>query len=553
MLQKLLIHNYAIIDHLTLLPDAHLNTITGETGAGKSIVLGALSLILGERADTSVLINKEEKCVVEGYFDVAKNEAFKLQLQAHDLEIEPICIIRREIAVSGKSRAFINDTPVTLQVLNELTPFLVDLQQQFGHLALEQDTFQIDIIDALAQHATLLQSYQKLFSVYKKTQQQLQQLQTQQANWDKEFAYNSFLLNELVEANFKSMEIEELANQLKELSNVERIQQALQYAQHALLESDQALNLELKKVLQQLQGIHAVYPKVAPITERVESAYIELKDIATELSSLQDSISLNPAALEQLQERVDLGYKLLKKHQVTTTDELLAIQKQLQASVGASEHIHVQIETLQKELAALTSEVSNVASLIHEGRVGVIATFEQATNTLLSAVGMPNARFKVRIDSNDQYNTYGNDAVQFLLDANKSGQFLPLHKAASGGEMSRIMLCLKSQTAAALALPTLIFDEVDTGISGEAAKQVGALLKQLALHHQLICITHQPQVAAKGDAHFYVYKEENNAGAVRTQMKVLNQDERIVAIAKMIGGENPSDTAVLTAKELLSL
>jgi DNA repair protein RecN (Recombination protein N) len=553
MLQKLLIHNYAIIDHLTLLPDAHLNTITGETGAGKSIVLGALSLILGERADTSVLINKEEKCVVEGYFDVAKNEAFKLQLQAHDLEIEPICIIRREIAVSGKSRAFINDTPVTLQVLNELTPFLVDLQQQFGHLALEQDTFQIDIIDALAQHATLLQSYQKLFSVYKKTQQQLQQLQTQQANWDKEFAYNSFLLNELVEANFKSMEIEELANQLKELSNVERIQQALQYAQHALLESDQALNLELKKVLQQLQGIHAVYPKVAPITERVESAYIELKDIATELSSLQDSISLNPAALEQLQERVDLGYKLLKKHQVTTTDELLAIQKQLQASVGASEHIHVQIETLQKELAALTSEVSNVASLIHEGRVGVIATFEQATNTLLSAVGMPNARFKVRIDSNDQFNTYGNDAVQFLLDANKSGQFLPLHKAASGGEMSRIMLCLKSQTAAALALPTLIFDEVDTGISGEAAKQVGALLKQLALHHQLICITHQPQVAAKGDAHFYVYKEENNAGAVRTQMKVLNQDERIVAIAKMIGGENPSDTAVLTAKELLSL
>lgn len=553
MLQKLLIHNYAIIDHLTLLPDAHLNTITGETGAGKSIVLGALSLILGERADTSVLINKEEKCVVEGYFDVAKNEAFKLQLQAHDLEIEPICIIRREIAVSGKSRAFINDTPVTLQVLNELTPFLVDLQQQFGHLALEQDTFQIDIIDALAQHATLLQSYQKLFSVYKKTQQQLQQLQTQQANWDKEFAYNSFLLNELVEANFKSMEIEELANQLKELSNVERIQQALQYAQHALLESDQALNLELKKVLQQLQGIHAVYPKVAPITERVESAYIELKDIATELSSLQDSISLNPAALEQLQERVDLGYKFLKKHQVTTTDELLVIQKQLQASVGASEHIHVQIETLQKELAALTSEVSNVASLIHEGRVGVIATFEQATNTLLSAVGMPNARFKVRIDSNDQYNTYGNDAVQFLLDANKSGQFLPLHKAASGGEMSRIMLCLKSQTAAALALPTLIFDEVDTGISGEAAKQVGALLKQLALHHQLICITHQPQVAAKGDAHFYVYKEENNAGAVRTQMKVLNQDERIVAIAKMIGGENPSDTAVLTAKELLSL
>lgn len=553
MLQKLLIHNYAIIDHLTLLPDAHLNTITGETGAGKSIVLGALSLILGERADTSVLINKEEKCVVEGYFDVAKNEAFKLQLQAHDLEIEPICIIRREIAVSGKSRAFINDTPVTLQVLNELTPFLVDLQQQFGHLALEQDTFQIDIIDALAQHATLLQSYQKLFSVYKKTQQQLQQLQTQQANWDKEFAYNSFLLNELVEANFKSMEIEELANQLKELSNVERIQQALQYAQHALLESDQALNLELKKVLQQLQGIHAVYPKVAPITERVESAYIELKDIATELSSLQDSISLNPAALEQLQERVDLGYKLLKKHQVTTTDELLVIQKQLQASVGASEHIHVQIETLQKELAALTSEVSNVASLIHEGRVGVIATFEQATNTLLSAVGMPNARFKVRIDSNDQFNTYGNDTVQFLLDANKSGQFLPLHKAASGGEMSRIMLCLKSQTAAALALPTLIFDEVDTGISGEAAKQVGALLKQLALHHQLICITHQPQVAAKGDAHFYVYKEENNAGAVRTQMKVLNQDERIVAIAKMIGGENPSDTAVLTAKELLSL
>jgi DNA repair protein RecN (Recombination protein N) len=551
MLQKLLIHNYAIIDQLTLSPDAHLNTITGETGAGKSIVLGALSLILGDRADTSVLINKEEKCIVEGYFDVANNEVFKLQLQAHDLEVEPVCIIRREIAVSGKSRAFINDTPVTLQVLNELTPFLVDLQQQFGHLALEQDTFHIDIMDALAQHATALQSYQKQFSVYKKTQQELQRLQTQQDNWDKELTYNSFLLNELMEANFQAQEIEALANQLKELSNVERIQQALQYAQYALLESDQALNLELKKVLQQIQGIHSVFPKVTPISERIESAYIELKDIAAELSSLQDSISLNPAALEQLQERVDLGYKLLKKHQVNTTEELLAIQQQLQASVGASENIQVQIESLQKELKTLYTELSASATLIHEGRVGVVSSFEQTTNDLLSAVGMPNARFKVNIETNEQFNAYGIDKVQFLLDANKSGQFLPLHKAASGGEMSRIMLCLKSQTAAALALPTLIFDEVDTGISGEAAKQVGVLLKQLALHHQLICITHQPQVAAKGDAHFYVFKEENKEGAVRTQMRLLSDEERIFAIAKMIGGENPSDTAVLTARELL--
>ena len=551
MLQKLLINNYAIIDQLTLLPDAHLNTITGETGAGKSIVLGALSLILGDRADTAVLINKEEKCIVEGYFDVAHNEVFNLQLQAHDLEIEPICIIRREIAVSGKSRAFINDTPVTLQVLNELTPYLVDLQQQFGHLALEQDTFQIDVIDALAQHATLLQSYHKLFSVYKKTQQDLQRLQTQQANWDKEVTYNTFLLNELVEANFKSMEIEELANQLKELSDIERIQQALQYAQHALLESDQALNIELKKVHQQLQAIHSVYPKVSPITERIESAYIELKDIAAEISSLQDSININPAALEQLQERVDLGYKLLKKHQANTTEELLVIQQQLQESVGASENIQGQIDTLQKELSTLHSELSAAASLIHEGRVGVVVSFEQTTNQLLSAVGMPNARFKVTITTNEQFNAHGFDQIQFLLDANKSGQFLPLHKAASGGEMSRIMLCLKSQTAAALALPTLIFDEVDTGISGEAAKQVGALLKQLASHHQLICITHQPQVAAKGDAHFYVFKEENKDGAVRTQMKHLTTDERILAIAKMIGGENPSETAVLTARELL--
>jgi len=551
MLQKLLIHNYAIIDQLTLLPDAHLNTITGETGAGKSIVLGALSLILGERADTSVLINKEEKCIVEGYFDVAKNEAFITQLQVHDLEVEPVCIIRREIAVSGKSRAFINDTPVTLQVLNELTPYLVDLQQQFGHLALEQDTFQIDVVDALAQHATALQSYQKLFSVYKKAQQELHRLQTQQANWEKEYTYNSFLLNELTEANFQTHEIEDLASQLKELSNVERIQQALQYAQHALLESDQALNLELKKVLQQIQGIHSVFPKVTPISDRIESAYIELKDIAAELSSLQDSISLNPAALEQLQERVDLGYKLLKKHQVNTTEELLAIQQQLQTSVGASENIQVQIETLQNELAVLHTELSSAAALIHEGRVGVVAGFEQATNDLLSAVGMPNARFKVQINISDHFNADGIDSVQFLLDANKSGQFLPLHKAASGGEMSRIMLCLKSQTAAALALPTLIFDEVDTGISGEAAKQVGVLLKQLALHHQLICITHQPQVAAKGDAHFFVFKEENKEGAVRTQMRLLTNEERVLAIAKMIGGESPSETAVLTARELL--
>ena len=552
MLQKLVIKNYAIIDHLVIEPDAHLNTVTGETGAGKSIILGALSLILGERADTSVLINKNEKSVIEGYFDVSNNEVFKQAMAEAELDYDTQCIIRREISTSGKSRAFINDTPVMLNVLNKLTSLLVDLHLQFGHLALEDDNFQMEVLDAVGNSALAAENYRKLYYRHKTIKQKLADNRERQSQWQKEADYKQYLLDELLQAGFKENEIEQADQQLKQMSHAERIISVLQAGRTLLEEGEQPLVNKLKRVSQQLQGIIDVMPEIKPLQERISSVWAELKDIAGELEHEAGKVLLDPAMMEQLQQRIDLGFKLLKKHGLKTTEELLTLQKHLEEELKATLDINEAIEHLAKEEGILYKELIWEAEKLSALRKKAIPSFTKKINELLILVGMPNARFDVLMESIPP-STHGTDHVNFLLDANKSGQFQPLQKVASGGEMSRIMLCIKSLTAQALHMPTLIFDEVDTGISGEAARQVGILLRDLSKYHQVICITHQPQVAAKGSRHFYVYKEADKNERLSTKVKVLQQDERVLAIARMIGGEKPSEAAISNARELVAV
>ncbi len=551
MLQKLSIRNYAIIDHLVLSPDPRLNTVTGETGAGKSIILGALSLILGDRADTSVLINKSEKCVVEAQFEVTGNEVFRAALRAEDLDDEPQCIIRREISTSGKSRAFINDTPVNLGTLHKLTSLLVDLHQQFDHLALQNDSFQLDVLDAIAKSTPQVTAYAGLYGRYRKVSGQLAALRAEQAQWQKEADYKQFLLDELLQAAFKDGEIEQADTQLKSLGHAERIQAVLGGSRALLEEGEQPFIHELKKAIQQMQGIAEWLPASVPVAERFQSVWAELKDLCDEVGQLERAVSLDPELMQRLQERMDLGYRLFKKHGVTDTAGLLALQARLDSELQASLNVADRIEDLSVESARLLQELQSAADALSALRGGVAPGIAKEVTRLLGLVGMPNARFDIRLTKLPQPGPAGIDEVRFVLDANKSGQFLPLHKAASGGEMSRIMLSIKSLTAQAMQLPTLIFDEVDTGISGEAARQVGILLRSLASYHQVICITHQPQVAARGAQHFFVYKDEGEGGRITTKVRTLEGDQRIRAIAQMIGGEEPSKAAVENAKELV--
>ncbi|MBL7692718.1 MAG: DNA repair protein RecN [Flavipsychrobacter sp.] len=550
MLQQLVINNYAIIDRVSIEPDAGLNTVTGETGAGKSIILGALSLILGERADTSVLINKDEKSVIEGHFFVKGNEPLARALAEEEIDQDDVCIIRREISANGKSRAFVNDTPVTLQLLNKLTSMLVDLQQQFGHLAIAEDSFQVNALDAVANNIKPAEAYREKYKTYKRCQKELEEKQAQLAKMKQEADYKQYLLDELVQASFKDNEIEEAEQQLKQMAHSERILAVLQGAYGVLSEGEQPLVNELKRVMQQLQSLSDVLPEVKDTCDRMSSVWIELKDIAADIEEMQGSVQLDPAKMEELQQRNDLGYKLLKKHGVATTSDLIALQQRLEEDLLVTHDLDKGIHDLEKETERQYAEVMAAAVKLSEARKKAAPDFVNRINELLVLVGMPNARFGIEID-NATLSLHGMDNVQFVLDANKSGKFQLLYKAASGGEMSRIMLCIKSLIARALHLPTLIFDEVDTGISGEAARQVGILLRELSGYHQVICITHQPQVAARGTRHFFVYKEADATGRLSTRVKVLAENERVRAIAQMIGGEQPSDAALASARELV--
>jgi DNA repair protein RecN (Recombination protein N) len=553
MLNKLAIQNYAIIDELEINFQQGLNIITGETGAGKSILMGALGLILGNRADSTMLQDKTKKCFAEGIFDTAalKNtDEIKILFNENELEWDDELVIRREIAPNGKSRAFVNDTPVNLFVLRQLSLLLVDLHQQFDTLELGENNFQREVLDALAGNATLLHQYKIIYANYSLCKKQLEDLQQQQLSANKEFDYNKFLFDELQEANLHENELEDLDSELKLLSNAETIKQQLGNISFELNESEQPLVQQIKALSAKLQPLQQYHPELNVLAERLQSSYTELKDIAEELEKINDTVHYSPERIQIVNDKISWGYKLLKKHGVLTTNELLAIKDELQKKLDEVLNISSSISKKEAETNNLQKQALQLAEEIAEKRKKTSKPVTQKVNELLAQVGMPNALLKIDI-ANQEMNETGIDAVEFLFDANKSNRFEPVSKVASGGELSRLMLCIKSLVAKSLQLPTLIFDEIDTGISGEAARQVGNIMKELSAGHQLIAITHQPQIAAKAKAHFFVYKEIKGSKIVTT-VKLLNNDERITTIAQMLSGEKPTAAALTNAREMMN-
>jgi DNA repair protein RecN (Recombination protein N) len=550
MLKQLTIQNYAIIHAIDIKFPVGMNVVTGETGAGKSIIMGALGLILGDRADSSALVNKEKKCIVEGVFKTEGRSSVKNFLKENELDGDDELVLRREIAVNGKSRAFINDTPVNLDQLRELSSLLVDLHQQFDSLQLVENDFQREVIDALAGHREAINEYQRTYYQWKDLQKELDELQDQKIKFDKEADYNKFQFNELNEAGFSENELEETDAELKMLNNAEEIKNALSNVYFELKESETPMVQQLKSLSNQLQGYSSFHSELPELIRRLQSAQLELQDVASDLDNISNHIDYSPEKLEQLNDRLTLGYRLLKKHGVKTTSELLSIQKQFEEKLRAVLNIDESIQQKEKEVLKTKQALNQSAHKISEERKRQAKPFEEKVNRLLVQVGMPNAKVKIGIRDEDELNSFGKNSIEFLFDANRSKQFLSVRKVASGGELSRLMLCIKSLVAQKLDMPTLIFDEIDSGISGEAAKQVGVIMKELANNRQVICITHQPQIAGKANAHFFVYKEIVK-DEVKTNIRLLNRDERITAIAKMLSGERPTAAAMENAKEMV--
>jgi DNA repair protein RecN (Recombination protein N) len=550
MLQKLDIQNYILIDELSIDLSKQLSVITGETGAGKSIIMGALGLILGDRADSTVCRNPEKKCFIEGTFHLTNVAQYKAFFEENDIDLSDELIIRREISAQGKSRAFINDTPINLNELKQLTSQLVDLHQQFDTLSLGDTDFQRSVIDALAGLHKDLAPYQLSFSTWKQNEKKLQQLVEQKAAFDQTESYKQHLLEELAALDLKENELENLEQELKFLENAVTIKSQLDASVQALDSSDNPIVQQIKQIANNLEGISKWQPDFEDLLSRLKAAQIELADIASELERWQDKIDFDENKIITLQERLSAGYSLQKKHKVQSTNELLAIQQQLETDLQAVLNIGEEIAALEKQVIAESLQVKKLATDLTSQRNKQVEPFTKKVNNLLKQVGMPNASIKVVIET-IPYTIYGQDKVDILFDANNMNKYEPIRKVASGGELSRLMLCIKSLVAQSMDLPTMIFDEIDTGISGEPAKQVGILLQELGAKRQVLCITHQPQIAAKGHSHLYVYKEQKGS-TTNTHLKILSQEERVQHIARMIGGDPPSKTALENAKELLA-
>ncbi len=550
MLSKLEIHNYILIDQLSVDLSSKLSVITGETGAGKSIIMGALGLILGDRADSSVCRDASKKCFIEGHFLLHDKNVYQSFFSEHDIELTDDLIIRREINAQGKSRAFINDTPINLNDLRQLTSQLVDLHQQFDTLTLGDTDFQRTVMDALAAVQKDLTKYQSIFHQWKEHQKQLSDLIIQRDEFEKTESYKKHLLEELAALQLKENELEEIEKELKFLENAVTIKGQIDHSLQILDGTENPMVQQLKQIAHNLDSIVKWQPEFAPLLERLKAAQIELVDVASELSTWQDKIDFDDKKMSQLQDRLSEGYSLQKKHKVQTTNELISIQNQLEQDLTAVLSLDDAITHLSNQVKADEKQVLEQASALSIKRNKEMAPFTKNVNQLLHQVGMPNAKIKVSIDE-VPCNQWGKDKIDFLFDANNTQKFEPIKKVASGGELSRLMLCIKSLVAKSIDLPTMIFDEIDTGISGEPAKQVGLLLQSLGQTRQVLCITHQPQIAAKGHAHLFVYKEQKGA-TTNTFLRMLTPAERIQHIALMIGGDPPSKSALENAKELLA-
>ena len=549
MLTNLSIKNYALIDHLNVKFTNGFTVITGETGAGKSILLGGLSLVLGKRADLSSLREKEDKCIVEAEFEISKYglESFFLD---NDLDYEAKTIIRREILPSGKSRAFINDSPVTLDILSQLGDQLIDVHSQHQTLRLADNDFQLKVIDALADNGPVLTAYSSKLLLYQSTQKELQKLVDFQNSATKEHEYNSFLLQELNSAPLKEGILEELEEQYEQLNNVEIILEQLSHGQQLL--NDEQIGLvnlltELKQVSSKLASFGHQY---SDINERVKSVFIELDDITNELNILNDKVEADPQLLEQVNAKLQLLYDLLKKHKVQTIPELLEIRNALDEKVSATENVVADIDRKKKELHQLEIALNTEATNISKRRKVVIPELKKQLEETLIDLGMASATFKIEISPAKEFKPTGKDDLSFLFSANKGSAYGDLKKVASGGELSRIMLTIKAILARYEQLPTMMFDEIDTGVSGEISNKMGDIMKDMSNTMQIFSITHLPQVAAKGVHHFKVYKEEELMGT-NTKMKRLSSEERVVELAEMLGGKTLSESAMAHARQLL--
>ena len=550
MLTGLSIKNYALIDQLQVNFNDGFTIITGETGAGKSILLGGLSLILGKRADLSSLRDTEKKCIIEATFDIS-NYNLKSLFIAEDLDYEAQTIIRREILPSGKSRAFVNDSPVKLNSLQLLGEKLIDIHSQHETLQLTDDNFQFQVIDALAETSENLVTYKEYLKTYKSLQKELKQLQQFQAEAIKEHDYNSFLLNELVSANLKPDELAELEEEFEVLSNVESIQEKLESVNQLLSEEQIGVLTNLREVKNTMQKLALISANYKDLSERVNSALIELDDVATEVEGFQTELDVNPKRLEEVEGKLSAINNLMQKHIVQTIPELIDIREQLAQKVEATENVDKDILNKEKEIKAVVKQLDSEAAIITKKRNEAIPKLITQLEDILSQLGMPNAQFKITLNKSEIFLFNGKDELDFLFSANKGGQFNTLKKAASGGELSRIMLAIKSILSKYIKLPSIIFDEIDTGVSGEISNKMAEIMSQMSQKMQVFSITHLPQIAAKGNTHFKVYKQDIDNVTTSNLVK-LEYDERVVELAQMLGGAALSESAIAHAKQLLN-
>jgi len=550
MLKSLHILNYALISELNIDFESGFSVITGETGAGKSIILGALSLILGQRADSKSIKIDADKCVIEAEFDISNYTHLNDFFLQNDLDNEKNqCIIRRELTSSGKSRAFINDSPVSLNIVRDLSIQLIDIHSQHENLLLSNSSYQLDVVDTIAQNATLLSSYKQTFSEWRNLQLELKLLQKTAEKQSSDIDYIQFQYNQLADAKLIPNELEELEFEQDTLSHTEEIKTELQRTSQLLGEEHMSLPL-LKESILAHSHIKSYIPTGENWHERLQSAYIELKDISSEISSFEERLEFNPARLTEVESRICEIYSLLKKYKVITVAELIELKENFEKQLE-------RIDSFDEEIAALKASIDKVSIQLKElseqltlSRINACKPIETYLVEQLTKLGMPNIQFQVSISTLNEFSELGVDEVRFMFSANKNRLVQPVTQIASGGEISRLMLSIKSLVANQAELPTIIFDEIDTGVSGEIAHRMGEIMKGMSADMQVITITHLPQIAAKGNQHYKVFKDESGA-QTQTHIQRLNSSERLVELAQMLSGKNVTDAAMQNAKELL--
>ncbi|SKB94337.1 DNA repair protein RecN [Daejeonella lutea] len=551
MLKRLAISNYALIDTLDISFSNELNILTGETGAGKSIILGALSLILGQRAEGKYFFNQQKKCVIEGTFLVNGfhlNDFFK----ENDLDYEPETLLRREISADGKSRAFINDTPVNLATLKKLGEKLIDIHSQHATLEINDEDFQLLVVDTIAGNKDLLNDYKSTYKQYRQTQSLLKDLVSQSEQSKSDLDYFQFQFDELDKANLSEEEQSVLEQEQDILTHAEEIKRSLITAIGILGEDDAAVVSQLKDAALNLGHAEKYSPEIGVLHERLNSSLIEVKDILTEIERIEQHSTIDESRLEEINQRLDTLYSLQKKHRVGSNAELIALRNSFSDKLNSILFADEDIEKLKIELDGIYTKLNDLAGQLHESRIASIPRVEESVTGTLHQVGMLNAVLQIRNErlESGSFSQNGTDQIKFLFSANKGQTPLPMNKVASGGELSRLMLSIKSLIAVHTSLPTIIFDEIDTGISGEIALKVGNIMEKLSENMQVIAITHLPQIAARGKAHYTVYKDER-AEATHTNIREINSEERVMELAKMLSGNKPGESAILNAKELL--